>query len=147
MRKLIDTYATHIEADPMVRSPRLSLARGASHALALLLWNAPQAFAAGDATKGAAVFSRCAVCHNAQNGGGNRIGPNLFGVVGRAAGTVSGYSYSTAMKGSGLTWTEENLTEYLTNPKTKVPGNKMSFGGLSDATQVADLIAYLKSLK
>ena len=51
------------------------------------------------------------------------------------------------MKASGLTWTEAELTEYLTSPKAKVPGNKMSFGGLSDANQLADLIAYLKSLK
>jgi cytochrome c len=131
----------------MVRSPKLSLARGFTLALALLLWNAPHAVAAGDATKGAGVFSRCAVCHNAENGGGNRIGPNLFGVAGRAAGSVAGYSYSSAMKASGLTWTDENLTEYLTSPKTKVPGNKMSFGGLSDAGQVADLVAYLKTLK
>lgn len=131
----------------MVRSPRLSLARGLSLALALLLWNAPHAFAAGDATKGAGVFARCAVCHNAENGGGNKIGPNLFGVAGRAAGAVPGYSYSTAMKNSGITWNDANLTEYLTSPKTKVPGNKMSFGGLSDANQLADLIAYLKSLK
>jgi len=131
----------------MVRSPRLSLARGLSLALALLLWNSPLAFAAGDATKGADVFKRCMICHNAENGGGNRIGPNLFGVAGRLAGSVSGYSYSTAMKASGLTWTDADLTEYLTSPKTKVPGNKMSFGGISDATQLADLIAYLKTLK
>ncbi len=131
----------------MVRSPRLSLARGLSLALALLLWNAPHAFAAGDAAKGADVFKRCTICHNADKDGPNRIGPNLFGVVGRAAGTVSGYSYSTAMKASGVTWTEANLTDYLTDPKKKVPANKMSFAGISDASQLADLIAYLNTLK
>ncbi len=106
-----------------------------------------EVLAAGDATKGADVYKRCAICHNAENGGGNRIGPNLFGVVGRPAGSVAGYSYSTAMKGSGITWTNEALAEYVTNPKKKVPGDKMSFPGLSDPNQVADLIAYLDTLK
>ena len=130
----------------MVRSHN-SLSRSLSFAAALLLWNAPHAFGAGDAAKGADVFKRCTICHNADKDGPNRIGPNLFGVVGRAAGSVSGYSYSTAMKASGLTWTDANLAEYLASPKTKVPGNRMSFGGVSDAGQLADLVAYLKSLK
>ena len=86
----------------MVRSPTLSLTRASSLALALLLLSAPHAFAAGDATKGADVFKRCTICHNAESGGGNRIGPNLFGVVGRPAGSVSGYSYSSAMKSSSV---------------------------------------------
>lgn len=106
-----------------------------------------EVLAAGDAAKGADVFKRCAICHNAQSGAGNKIGPNLFGVVGRPAGTFAGYSYSTAMKNSGLTWTAENLADYVTDPKKKVPGNKMSYAGLSDAAQVADLIAYLSTLK
>ena len=106
-----------------------------------------EVLAAGDAAKGADVFKRCAICHNAQSGGGNRIGPNLFGVVGRPAGTFAGYSYSTAMKSAGITWTNENLAEYITDPKKKVPGDKMSFAGLSDPAEVTDLIAYLGTLK
>ena len=106
-----------------------------------------EVLAAGDAAKGADVYKRCAICHNAENGGGNRIGPNLFGVVGRPAGSVAGYSYSSAMKNSGITWTNDVLAEYVTNPKKKVPGDKMSFPGLSDTNQIADLIAYLDTLK
>ena len=106
-----------------------------------------EVLAAGDAAKGADVFKRCAICHNAESGGGNRIGPNLFGIVGRPAGTFAGYSYSPAMKSAGITWTNENLSEYVTDPKKKVPGDKMSFAGLSDTAQVADLIAYLGTLK
>ncbi|MBI1211255.1 MAG: c-type cytochrome [Alphaproteobacteria bacterium] len=109
---------------------------------------APSSFASGDATKGADLFKKkCFICHTSEKGGPNKIGPNLFGVVGRAAGSVSTYNYSTAMKNSGLTWTEANLTEYLIDPKKKVPGDKMSFAGFSDPTQAADVVAYLATLK
>ena len=105
------------------------------------------ALAAGDATKGGDVAKRCMICHTFDNGGANKVGPNLFGVVGRTAGSVSGYNYSTAMKGAGFKWTEENLSAYLADPKVKVPGNKMAFAGLSKPDQIADLIAYLGTLK
>jgi cytochrome c len=103
--------------------------------------------AGGDAAKGADVSKKCVVCHTFEKGGVNKIGPNLFAIVGRAAGTAPGYNYSTAMKDSGLTWTHENLAEYLANPKKKVPGDKMSFAGISNPDQIADLIAYLDTLK
>lgn len=75
------------------------------------------------------------------------IGPSLFGVVGREAGTIPGFHYSPANKNSGITWTPEKLDPYLTNPKAIVPGTTMMFAGLKDAQQRADLIAYLATLK
>jgi cytochrome c len=105
------------------------------------------ASANGDATKGEGLFVRCAVCHTAQSGAPNRIGPNLFGVVGRKAGTLAGYSYSSAMKASGITWNEDILTKYLQDPANLVPGTRMTFAGFTNPQQAADMAAYLATLK
>jgi cytochrome c len=105
------------------------------------------AHAAGNATAGAQVFVRCAMCHSNAKGEGNKIGPNLFGVVGRKAGTAADYSYSAAMKNAGFAWTNAKLDAYLTLPAKVVPGNKMLFPGIPQASQRADLIAYLDTLK
>jgi cytochrome c len=105
------------------------------------------ALAAGNAANGAGVFDRCAICHSNTKTGGNKIGPNLFGVVGRKAGTYPGFSYSSAMASYGVVWTDAKLDAFIASPQTAVPGNKMPFGGISNATQRADLIAYLDTLK
>ena len=102
----------------------------------------------GDATKGAAVFkARAAQCHTAEKGGGNRVGPALWGVVGRAAGSVEGYQYSPANADSGIDWTPEVLFDYLENPRKYLPGTKMAFAGLKSPQDRADIIAYMASLK
>lgn len=100
---------------------------------------------AGDAANGEKVFKKfCTSCHTTDEGK-NRVGPSLHAVVGRAAGSISSFSYSTANKGSGLTWTEEVLEKYLADPKGVVPGTKMVFAGVKDATERADLIEFLKT--
>jgi cytochrome c len=109
--------------------------------------SASAANAAGNAANGATLFSRCAVCHMTAKGGGNRVGPNLFGIVGSKAGTYPGYSFSIAMKNSGIVWTEDTLTKYLISPSTVVPGNKMPFAGFERPQQAADVAAYLATLK
>lgn len=102
---------------------------------------------AQDAAAGETVFKRnCAICHSPV-AGKNMVGPSLFGIVGREAGTVPGFHYSAANKNSGITWTPEKLDSYLANPKAIVPGTIMTFAGLKDAQQRADLIAYLATLK
>ena len=103
--------------------------------------------AAGNAATGAALFNRCSLCHSATKGGGNKIGPNLFGVVGRKAGTYPGFSYSAAMKKSGIVWAPAKLDAYLAAPQEIVPGNSMPFAGIANAPQRADLVAYLVTLK
>jgi cytochrome c len=105
------------------------------------------AHAAGNAATGAALLNRCGLCHSATKGGGNKIGPNLFGVVGRKAGTYPGFSYSAAMKKAGIVWTPAKLDAYLAAPQEIVPGNSMPFAGIANAPQRADLVAYLVTLK
>ena len=107
----------------------------------------PAAHAAGDAKAGASLFNRCAICHSNAKGAPNRLGPNLFGVVGRKAGTVAGYSYSPAMKRAGFVWTPAKLSDYLAAPQKVVPGNNMPFAGIADPQQRANIIAYLATLK
>jgi cytochrome c len=102
---------------------------------------------AGDAAKGKIVFQRCAICHVATKGGGNGLGPNLFGVVGRKAAGAPNFSYSAAMKNSGITWSTDKLAAYVTHPAAVVPGNRMAFAGINNPDQVADVVAYLATLK
>lgn len=105
------------------------------------------AFAGGSATSGATIFNRCGICHDNHKNGTNKIGPNLFGVVGRKAGTYPGFSYSTAMKSAAFTWTNQKLDAYIASPQAVVSGNKMAFAGISNVAQRANLIAYLDTLK
>ena len=101
---------------------------------------------AGDAVHGETVFAQCQICHSVTPGK-NMIGPSLHGVVGRKAATEAGYSYSSAMKQSGLVWTPAALAKFLTAPMTDVPGTHMTFAGLSSAKDRADVIAYLATQK
>jgi cytochrome c len=103
------------------------------------------AFAAPDPAQGKKAFQECAACH-ATTQGTNGVGPSLFGVVGRKAGSVSGFNYSSAVKSSKLTWTAQNLDAFIANPQQKVPGNHMPYPGMSDAQERAALIGYLESL-
>ena len=101
---------------------------------------------AQDAAAGQSVFkAQCGICHAVQPNH-NMIGPSLFGVVGRPAGKVAGYSYSAANANSGLTWDTATLDRYLTSPQAVVPHTKMGFGGLKDDAKRANLIAYLATL-
>ncbi len=90
-----------------------------------------------------ALLSCCALV--TVQGGGNKQGPNLFGLVGRKAGTLEGYQYSAANMSSGVTWSEDALFEYLLNPKKYIKGTKMVFAGIKNEAERRDLIAYLKS--
>jgi len=106
-----------------------------------------QAHAQNGAPDGAQLFKgNCAVCHSAEPGQ-NKIGPSLFGVVGRKAGTAPGYTYSDTMKNSGLTWTPDQLDTYLTNPKGVVSNTKMMFLGLKNANDRKAITEYLATLK
>jgi cytochrome c len=101
---------------------------------------------AASVSAGQQVAVRCQQCHNLDKGGPNNIGPNLWGIVGRARATHPGFDYSSAMMSSHEPWTYENLFRYLKSPATMVPGTKMSFAGLRSATDRINLLAYLRTL-
>lgn len=98
-----------------------------------------------DETRGAKVFKKCMSCHNADKGGANGTGPNLYGVVGQAAGVHAGFSYSSAMTQSGLTWDYETLDGYLKKPTKYLSGTAMNFVGLKKEGDRAAVIAYLRA--
>jgi cytochrome c len=93
------------------------------------------------------AFATCNACHSAAKGRPNGMGPNLFGVVGAAAGTRPGYAYSPAMKASNIRWVRAKLDAFLADPKGVVPGTKMMIPGIKDAAKRSDIISYLETLK
>jgi len=107
---------------------------------------APAATQVAAADAAPAAFAICKSCHSVEQGK-SMIGPSLFGIVGTKAGDVPGYTFSAAMKASGLTWDDATLDEYLTSPMKKVPGTRMTYAGQADPARRAEIIAYLKTLK
>lgn len=99
---------------------------------------------AADPAAGEKVFGKCKACHSAEKGGPNKVGPDLWNVVGRDKASVEGFSYSDALSGLGGAWTYEDLFAYLKSPKDFAPGNKMTFGGLKKPEDRADVISYLR---
>lgn len=104
--------------------------------------------ASADAAAGEAVFKKCAACHTGEKGGANKVGPNLFGLIGRPVGTHEGFNYSAGMKefGAGKNWDYELLAQFVTKPKAVVKGTSMGFAGLAKPEERANLIAYLRNL-
>lgn len=105
--------------------------------------------ALANAEAGKQVFNKCAICHTPGKGEANKVGPNLWGIIGRATAQIAGFEYSTAMKKLGSEnhkWTYEELYRYLYSPKKYVPGTKMAFAGLKKDEDRANLIAYLRTL-
>ncbi len=97
-------------------------------------------------TGGADAKKLCSACHNFAEGAGAKIGPDLYGVVGRDRASAAGFEYSSALKGKPGKWTYDDLNAWLNSPKTFAPGTKMSFAGISDDHERADVIDYLHSL-
>ena len=106
----------------------------------------PVLLAKADPAKGQAQAKKCASCHTFENGGPNKVGPNLYGVVGRAVASHAGFNYSAALKGKGGEWTYEALDTFTHSPKQAVPGTIMAFAGLAAPQDRADLLAYLRTL-
>jgi cytochrome c len=95
--------------------------------------------------KGTADVRVCQACHTFQKGQGANVGPNLYGVVGRPVASVAGFNYSAALKAKGGTWTFDALNDWLKNPRADVPGTLMTFAGIDDEKERADVIDYLNS--
>ena len=117
---------------------------GAALGAALVLALSVGAAAAADAEHGKALFQTCAACHTDRP---DALGPSLKGVVGRKSAALEDFRYSNPMKRANLVWDEANLRAYISDPQAKVKGNRMPYGGMSDAQDVDDVVAYLKTLK
>ncbi len=112
-----------------------------------VIFMASGVLAAGDIAKGKKLAKKCTTCHTLDKGGKNRLGPNLYNILGSPAASVKGYKYSKAMAASGIVWDDAAFTEFLTKPKKFIKGTKMSFGGVKKAAQRADLLAYFRTLR
>ena len=100
-------------------------------------------FASTNATEGEKIFKKCAACHSIAKGGGNKIGPALWGVLGKKAGSISDYKYSKAVAAHGKPWSFEEMNGFLIKPKDWIKGTKMSFAGLKNAKERAAVILYM----
>jgi cytochrome c len=106
----------------------------------------PVLLAKADTGRGQSAAKKCGACHTFESGGANKVGPNLYGVVGRPVASHPGFNYSAALKGKGGNWTFDDLNGFITNPKGYAPGTTMAFAGLAQAQERADILAYLRSL-
>ena len=121
--------------------PRSTLALGA------LIVIAVDPALAADVEAGKTAFKKCALCHTTEAGKSNKIGPTLFGIIGRKSASLDNFNYSESMKKFDHTWDEATLDAYLADPRGAVPGTKMIFPGIKDKTERDDVIAYLETLK
>ena len=112
---------------------------------AVVQLNIKEILALGDTTHGEKVFKKCSACHMIASGGKNMIGPNLWSVIGRTAGSVSDYKYSKAMVAYGKEWTFEEMNSYLIKPQAYVKGTKMAFAGLRKEKDRASVILFMNS--
>ncbi len=135
IENLLDAFEKDVAKEAAARSKQGSEA--ASEAVVALV---------GDPAIGRKIFKKCAVCHSADKDGGNKVGPALWGILGKKKGMAEGFNFSQAMRDAGGVWTEADLNAYLESPKKFLPGNRMAFAGVRKAKDRADLIAYLKSL-
>jgi cytochrome c len=113
----------------------------------LFLSAASHGAAADEVESGKAAFRKCVLCHAVEGGKSNKIGPSLFGVVGRKSAALDNYAYSAAIKKFDRVWDTETLDAYLADPRTAVPGTKMIYPGIKDEKERRDIIAYLETLK
>ena len=114
--------------------------------LATALLSPIAARAEGDADAGKTAFNKCSICHSIKEGE-NKIGPSLYGLIGRQSHSVPGYVYSEAMKKYDVTWDKDTLETYLVDPRKVVPGTKMIFPGLKNDAERSNVLAYSATLK
>jgi len=130
----------HIETSHFQGSPAMK--QFALAAIAILAASASAV--AQDLAAGENSFKKCLPCHSVGEGAKNKVGPVQNGLDGRKSGTIEGYNYTDANKNAGITWNEETFSEYIKDPRAKIPGTKMVFAGIKNENEIKNLWAYLK---
>ena len=143
----VSACATSPAAAPAAKPAASAPAASAPAAPAAKASAASAAVAAAKSTTPPPAFAICSACHGTTAGAPPGLGPNLFGVVGRKAGSVADYDYSPAMKASGKVWTAEALQAFVLDPGKAVPGNKMDYDGAADASTAKAIAEYMTTLK
>jgi len=150
-QNFIDHFYDHLthegeRKDTIVSSKSSESAGSSGTTSAQQTFDIPVLLASGDAEAGKKVANKCTSCHSFEKGGPNRVGPNLYGIIGAKVAHADGFKYSEAIANHGGNWGYEELFQYIHNPKKYIPGNRMAFVGVKDEKELANLIAYLRSL-
>lgn len=151
LTKALGVFTSAIYAPPTLAKPGFALPSGEEATAAAKPAGPPEEplpvlLAKADPAKGQADTKVCQSCHSFEKGGAAKVGPPLWGVVGRPMASIAGFAYSDGMKKMGASWTYEELNKFITKPKTDVDGTKMTFPGEPDASKRADILAYLQTL-
>ena len=115
-------------------------------AKAPIVFDIPALMKVADAVAGEKIAAKCTSCHSFNKGGANKIGPNLYGIIGNKIAHAEGFTYSSAVKNHGGIWDYDSLFHWIHNPKEFIPGNRMAYGGVKNETEIANLVAYLQKM-